>query len=166
MRATQESDEPTVAVPRLLHPVPEPEPEPESPLGTHYATLGGDGYAEDSARVYAGLSDASAVPETAGAAGWEPAIVVNYPVEPSLLDDSEPEAAQVEPAEDEPDLVGTDEPGPPDRPTNLDDRADEAHEFEVEVLAKAEEAAKKPVKRKRASVPSWDEIMFGGPKRT
>jgi hypothetical protein len=23
----------------------------------------------------------------------------------------------------------------------------------------------KPVKRKRASVPSWDEIMFGGPKR-
>ena len=60
VRATQESDEPTVAVPRLLHPVPEPEPdpEPESPLGTNYATLGGDGYAEDSARVYAGLSDA------------------------------------------------------------------------------------------------------------
>ena len=168
VRATQESDEPTVAVPRLLHPVPEPEsePEPESRLGTNSATLGGDGYADDSARVYAGLSDASAVPETAGAAGWEPAIVVNYPVEPSLLDDSEPEAAQVEADEDEPDLVGTDEPGPPDRPTNLDDRADEAHEFEVEVLAKAEEAAKKPVKRKRASVPSWDEIMFGGPKRT
>ena len=117
---------------------PEPEPSPRSPLGTLYETLGGDGYAEDSARVYAGLSDASAVPETAGAAGWEPAIVVNYPVEPSLLDDSEPEAAQVEPAEDEPDLAGTDEPGPPDRPTNLDDRTDEAHEFEVEVLAKAE----------------------------
>ena len=44
---------------------------------------------------YAGLSDASAVPETPGAAGWEPAIVVNYPVEPSLLDDSEPEAGEV-----------------------------------------------------------------------
>ena len=164
VRATQENDEPAVAVPRLLHPV--PEPEPESPSDTDDATLGGDGYAEDSARVYAGLSDASAVPETAGAAGWEPAIVVNYPVEPSLLDDSEPEAAQVESAEEEPDLVGTDEPGPPDRPTNLDDRADEAHEFEVEVLAKAAEAATKPVKRKRASVPSWDEIMFGGPKRS
>jgi hypothetical protein len=24
---------------------------------------------------------------------------------------------------------------------------------------------RKNVKRKRASVPSWDEIMFGGPKR-
>ena len=170
VRATQETDEPAVAVPRLLHPVPppeaEPEFEPESPLGTRYGTLGGDGYAEDSARVYAGLSDATAVPETTGAAGWEPAIVVNYPVEPSLLDDSETEPAQVDSAEDEPDLVGTDEPGPPDPPTNLDDRVDEANEFGVEVLAKAEEAGKKPVKRKRASVPSWDEIMFGGPKRT
>ena len=25
-------------------------------------------------------------------------------------------------------------------------------------------AAPKPVRRKRASVPTWDEIMFGGPK--
>ena len=25
-------------------------------------------------------------------------------------------------------------------------------------------AAPKPVRRKRASVPSWDEIVFGGPK--
>jgi hypothetical protein len=25
-------------------------------------------------------------------------------------------------------------------------------------------ASRKPGRRKRASVPSWDEIMFGGPK--
>ena len=53
-----------------------------------YAMLGSDGYSEDSPRVYAGLSDASAVPETAGG-GWEPAIVVDYPVEPSLADEAE-----------------------------------------------------------------------------
>jgi hypothetical protein len=47
----------------------------------------------------------------------------------------------------------------------LDDRADEAHEFEIESLAHPDAPQPKSVKRKRASVPSWDEIMFGGPKR-
>jgi hypothetical protein len=48
----------------------------------------------------------------------------------------------------------------------LDDRADEAHEFEIESLARPDtEPPRKNAKRKRASVPSWDEIMFGGPKR-
>ncbi len=62
-------------------------------------------------------------------------------------------------------LAGTDEPGPPDRTVNLADRTDEADEFELESQARAEPAAeRKPAKRKRASVPSWDEIMFGGPK--
>jgi hypothetical protein len=46
----------------------------------------------------------------------------------------------------------------------LDDRADEAHEFEIESVAHPD-TPPKSVKRKRASVPSWDEIMFGGPKR-
>lgn len=27
-------------------------------------------------------------------------------------------------------------------------------------------ASRKPGRRKRASVPSWDEIMFGGPKQS
>ncbi len=72
----------------------------ESPIGTLYEMLGGDGYAEDSPRVYAGLreagfSDATAVPETAAVAGWEPAIVVNYPVEPSLTDDTGDDARRV-----------------------------------------------------------------------
>ena len=52
--------------------------------------LGGDGYSEDSPRVYAGLSDATAVPETETRTdgGWEPAIVINYPVEPSMHDEA------------------------------------------------------------------------------
>jgi hypothetical protein len=60
-----------------------------SPIGTLYEMLGGDGYSEDSPRVYAGLSDATAVPETETSTdgGWEPAIVINYPVEPSMHED-------------------------------------------------------------------------------
>ena len=61
-----------------------------SPIGTLYEMLGGDGYTEDSPRVYSGLSDATAVPETETITdgGWEPAIVINYPVEPSMHDEA------------------------------------------------------------------------------
>jgi len=160
-----------------------------------------------------GPTDATAVPDTSNL-GWEPAIVVNYPVEPSLLDetddadDLEPVAA-VRAGEREPPgpdlrteeigaglperadqhpvtgavgpadplhppvvhhhhLRGTDEPGRPDPPTGIEDRTDEAKEFVEDTLAKeshTEELVDKPAKKKRASVPSWDEIMFGGPRR-
>jgi Protein of unknown function (DUF3071) len=176
-------DEPTVPVSRRLRPVaglPDPsdvadEEAAQTPIGTLYEMLGGAGYSEDSARVYRGLSDATAVPETETTTdgGWEPAIVINYPVEPSIHDDTSlevPESVEYSPrrtsATQEPELPGTDEPGPPDPTVNLDDRTDEAHEFEIESLAHPETAPqRKGVKRKRASVPSWDEIMFGGPKR-
>ena len=176
-------DEPTVPVSRPLRPVagaPNPsdiadEEDRVTPLGTLYELLGGAGYSEDSARVYQGLSDATAVPETETSTdgGWEPAIVINYPVEPSVQDDMSldvPESVEYPPRHTtrtaEPELPGTDEPGPPDPTVNLDDRADEAHEFEIESLVQPDTAAPhKSVKRKRASVPSWDEIMFGGPKR-
>ena len=137
--------------------------------------LGGDGYSEDSPRVYEGLSDATAVPETGirSGGGWEPAIVINYPVEPSMhdegvIDSPESEEHSVSSSNEtaEHELPGTDEPGPPDLPANLADRTDEAHEFEIESLVHVDTPAeRKSVKRKRASVPSWDEIMFGGPKR-
>ena len=55
--------------------------------------------------------------------GWEPPIVVNYPLEPG-------------PAED-----ASDEPGRPDLPTDLDDRLDEEEEFEEEREAAAAVAA-------------------------
>jgi hypothetical protein len=178
-----EDEEPTVAVSRTLRPVadvPDPaetgsEATDVSPIGTLYEMLGGDGYAEDSPRVYPGLSDATAVPETETLAdgGWEPAIVINYPVEPSMHDEgvidtpgSEEHLPTPLTATTEHELPGTDEPGPPDLPANLDDRTDEAHEFEIESLVHVDTPPdRKNVKRKRASVPSWDEIMFGGPKR-
>jgi Protein of unknown function (DUF3071) len=177
-----EADEPTVPVSPVLRPAAEYASPPlvgddvvdVSPMGTLYEMLGGDGYTEESPRVYAGLSDASAVPETETTTdgGWEPAIVINYPVEPSIHDDTAldvPESAEspghrADTAEEE--LPGTDEPGPPDPTVQLDDRADEAHEFEIESLAHPDAVPqRKNLKRKRASVPSWDEIMFGGPKR-
>jgi hypothetical protein len=181
--AEDETDEPTLPVPRVLRPVADM---PDlsgaagvategSPIGPLYEMLGGDGYSEDSPRVYSGLSDATAVPETETMTdgGWEPAIVINYPVEPSLhdepvIDAPGPEEHSPSPfaATAEHELPGTDEPGPPDLPANLDDRTDEAHEFEIESVAHGDAATEpKNVKRKRASVPSWDEIMFGGPKR-
>jgi hypothetical protein len=178
-----EDDEPTVAVSRMLRPVADvpnagetgDESTDVSPIGTLYEMLGGDGYSEDSPRVYAGLSDATAVPETETTAdgGWEPAIVINYPVEPSMHDEAVIDSPQSEEPSVSPfggtaehELPGTDEPGPPDLPANLADRTDEAHEFEIESLGHVDTPPEpKGVKRKRASVPSWDEIMFGGPKR-
>jgi Protein of unknown function (DUF3071) len=176
-----ELDEPTVPVSRRLRPVADLPKTGEvadddaglMPIGTLYEMLGGAGYSEDSARMYAGLSDATAVPETDTTAdgGWEPAVVINYPVEPSIHDDTALEVPEsVESSPRLPDatqqvLPGTDEPGPPDPTVNLDDRADEAHEFEIESLVHPDTPQRKGAKRKRASVPSWDEIMFGGPKR-
>ncbi|SDS41137.1 Protein of unknown function [Friedmanniella luteola] len=149
-------------------------------LTTLYAMLGSDGYSEDSPRVYAGLTDAAAVPETLGG-GWEPAIVIDYPVEPSPADEAELPAAEhpdrtqvpmddkapvelttpVDPGPPPPDqLPGTDEPAPPYARTDEADRAEEAEEFQLE----SEPPPEKKAKRKRAAVPSWDEIMFGGPK--
>ncbi|MDX6320145.1 MAG: hypothetical protein QOF52_3 [Propionibacteriaceae bacterium] len=246
-----------------------------SELEALYGMLGGDGYAEDSPRVYSGLSDASAVPETDNA-GWEPAIVVDYPVEPSEHDPLDPETPDDEwrrgspittmtesnahalnpPLEDEawpgllqpevpettmqreipestaykaptprepsrqsapnqpvPETAPTEraadpaptepagdtaaqepavdtspqhpavatasqEPALPTAPAETPVQATEvpaepaaqplpldASEGEPEPEAHPGAPKKPPAKRKRASVPSWDEIMFGGPKR-
>ena len=150
--ARDEADEPTVAVPRLLRPVADLPPQ-----------LGGDGYSEDSVRVYSGLSDATAVPETGPAAGWEPALVVNYPVEPSQQVDSEPTT--------EPD---GDPPVSPELPAEVPGTDEQPPEVEVPTLPGTEsdegltelDQDRRSSRRKRATVPSWDEIMFGGPKRS
>jgi hypothetical protein len=168
----QADDEPGEPVPGVEDP---------SELSTLYAMFDGDDRGEDAAHGHAGLSDASAVPETAGAGGWEPAIVLDYPVEPSPADEAElppterPDRSRVpmddkapvelstpvDPGPPPPDqLPGTDEPAPPYRRTDEGVRAEEAEEFQLE----SEPPPDKKAKRKRAAVPSWDEIMFGGPK--
>ncbi len=147
-------------------------------MDTLYEML--DGYTEDSVRIYRGLDDTPAP-----GAGWEPEIVVNEPVGPTDLDvgpddppsddtsDEEEEQREgiVTPPTKNPDPIdpskvpGTtgDEDAPakedavPDAPGAPEPRDPDA--VESVVTAKAA-----PRKRKRASVPSWDEIMFGGPK--
>jgi hypothetical protein len=109
-------------------------------------------------RTHGGLSDASAVPDT-DLRGWEPGIVVDYPVEPSTEEELSDQGPH-----------GTDTPAADEPPVEGDDRAEEAVALEGEAAAPAPEdadpAPKPPAKRKRAAVPSWDEIMFGGPKRS
>ena len=152
-----------------------------------------------------GPSDASAVPELSPSLlsdAWEPAIVVDYPVEPSE-DHSDGDVEVPE---------GSDDPGRPEPAVAGDDRRDEAASLVDTVLfgdsptetgtrtasrtsrwrTSRDPAAEvhrpaptepeeqllpldvpdqptpaippKAPRRKRASVPSWDEIVFGGPK--
>ena len=186
---------------------------PESPLETLSKMLDAD---EEDAPVYGGLNDASAVPrsESAGlrrTVGWEPGIVVDYPVEPgpdeldevgaqqpggdaapsdevpadqslsykSVFDDQAEGAGPPTPLGEVGDGAasrgsnrstdgrgphGTDIPAPPPGIVDGEDRAEEAAALEEEQAPK--KPAPKPAgKRKRAAVPSWDEIMFGGPSR-
>jgi hypothetical protein len=212
IREPQGPFEPRLAAVRDLHR--HAEPDDDVPDDLAYAEHAEEAFGEPAPSMQStGPTDATAVPDTSNL-GWEPAIVVNYPVEPSLLDetdnadDIEPVAAvrMGEPGPSEPDLTnddfgaavpehsdrhpvtgvgvasadvlhspavhshhlrGTDEPGKPDPPTAIEDRTDEAKEFVEEGLAEShtEDLVDKPVKKKRASVPSWDEIMFGGPRR-
>ncbi|MGI3783589.1 MAG: septation protein SepH [Janthinobacterium lividum] len=129
--------------------------EGRSALDTLYEMLGG--YAEESPRVYAGLSDATAVP-VVDEHEFEPPTDVLVPAEPGP-----------EPADEEADEVSADlEPTTPVAPTarTPDTLVPEApvEDDEPEPLIPSPGASRKPGRRKRASVPSWDEIMFGGPK--
>jgi len=118
-----------------------------SALDTLYAMLGG--HAEESPRAYAGLSDAAAVPEV-DEHQFEPPAPSQVPAEPGP-----------EPLDQDLEDVGEDESvAPPSAPTP--DAA--ADDDTPEPLVPSPGASRKPGRRKRASVPSWDEIMFGGPK--
>lgn len=187
-------------------------PDEPSQLDLLYDLLGGDGYTEDSIRVFEGLSDATAVPSVADGS-WQhteepeelgqpvPAEAVQDPDQPDDLVEAEQADAADEPQADQPDepqadeakeagasdAGGRDEPGlaatqesqaretvavdsPPEQFADGATQdalpgaeppagADASPESETEV----EKPATKPKKRKRAAVPSWDEIMFGSP---
>ncbi len=180
-----EAAEPTIAVVRhltsvtvevdetvaLADPAPgaddDGEAEPSSPeevrsaLDTLYDMLGGDGYAEDSPRVYTGLSDAAAVP-VVDEHEFEPPAAVRFPAEPDAeepepAEEPQPTAEDAQPAAEADDDPAEDEAADPDAPRPAEDEVPEP-------LVPSPGASRKPGRRKRASVPSWDEIMFGGPK--
>lgn len=191
-------------------------PEEPSQLDLLYDLLGSDGYAEDSIRVFEGLSDAAAVPEVADTAWQESQEEPDYPAEPAESESPESEPAESEPAEPEPAdsqqagvepveaeqqqslpagevrphifadgatqeaLPETEPPRQPELEAHPEAEPQPAPEVETEAATEPEpeamsgqpeavepeaesKPAAKPKKRKRASVPSWDEIMFGSP---
>ena len=141
-----EAAEPTIAVVRHLTQVTvevaptQDEDEARSAMDTLYDMLGG--FAEESPRAYPGLSDATAVPAV-DEHEFEPPAAVLVPAEPDT-DESASEA--------------------PDAPVQQPETADTTDDDAPEPLIPSPGASRKPGRRKRASVPSWDEIMFGGPK--
>jgi hypothetical protein len=105
---------------------------------------------EEYQSVYGGLSDASAVPET-DLSGWEPGVVVDYPVEPA----AEPDQDSVREADDS------------DSDSDAEADAESAATASAPAAPPAPaDSPARPARRKRAAVPSWDEIMFGGPPRS
>jgi hypothetical protein len=177
----------TVAVPNDS---PEPEmpeaevPEEPSQLDLLYDLLGSDGYAEDSIRVFEGLSDAAAVPDVADSAWQEPEPEPEFSEEPGAdtdqprifadgatqdaLPGAEHETAQAQHGP-EPKLRTVAETEEPETRVEPEVVAEEQSPpaAEAEDTTPPEEPEPKPAaksrKRKRASVPSWDEIMFGSP---
>ncbi len=125
----------------------------DSALDTLYDLMGGDDDTEDSSQPYAGLSDASAVPEI-DSSGWEPALVVDYPVEPGPVEEPEqPALVRLEPEQEAEEVTAAEQEHAPGR----------------QQPGTSAPTKKTPLKqtanKKRAAVPSWDEIMFGGPPR-
>ncbi len=136
------------------------------------------GISEDSVRIYTGFSDPDE-PDEPEDADEEPA--GDAPVEDDELPEPEPETEpavdELEPAADTP-ASPSDEPGPEsapdeepapaaeDRDATVDEPVQDSLVEEPEPDAEAERPARKSRRRRgRAQVPSWDEIMFGGPGR-
>ncbi len=117
--------------------------------------------------VTTGPTDASAVPVTPLAivpGAWEPSIVVDYPVEPST-DDGADDGAPSEPIPALADRFDEHDELAEDLTEHEDEQAELAAHPAADPPAGEAPAPKPAAKRKRASVPSWDEIMFGGPRQ-
>lgn len=140
-------------------------PEDELPLGDDAIEIANQGAAApgDSDQQAPVLAEASTAPEVSDAPDDEPTADLSDTAEAVRSADPAPDSANVEAQDDdEPALAPTPEPlsesPEPTAPRNTtSDEADEAPETKP---------VRKPARKKgRASVPSWDEIMFGGGKQ-
>lgn len=125
------------------------------------------GISEDSVRIYTGLSEP--VVEGIGEEGDEPTIVRSVEItetvhEVVVFSADEPEQAADDPeqAADDPSEVAD----APEQTTQPEPETDDAQAALVDVPEEPSEATS-PRKRRnrRASIPSWDEIMLGGPTK-
>ncbi|QGN32949.1 septation protein SepH [Microlunatus sp. Gsoil 973] len=162
-------------------------PAEPSQLDLLYDLLGSDGYAEDSIRVFEGLSDAAAVPDVADTA-WqepepepedEPAAESGQPrifadgATQETLPGAEHGTAPESIAESAPEtLPETEQESVPE--TEPESESQDSTDLRSEPMSEPDSVprpesepepkpAAKAKRRKRASVPSWDEIMFGSP---
>ncbi|TRY19364.1 DUF3071 domain-containing protein [Tessaracoccus rhinocerotis] len=110
------------------------------------------GISEDSVRIYVGLDEEGEPVHNAPTAQADEADTKSAP-EGSPAGPHEPQGAQVSPAA--PDV-------PADGQTVLEPEQDALVEAPEESL---QESPKPKGKRRRAKIPSWDEIMFGGPTK-
>lgn len=132
---------------------------------------------EDSVKIYAGLitpKDATSTDEALGAATAEPAeATTDAPDEGETtadepLDDGEAADAASEGAGSAEESARHEAPAEPSQPEPTEPKVVvvEAAQPSLVESDEAENEPTRPLKRsrrKRASVPSWDEIMFGGP---
>lgn len=155
LRATREAAQPAPASPGDDVPVADAMHdghEDTSSLDELYDML--SGISEDSVRIYTGLSEPETTDEhPADAAEEEP------PAEEGTSVEEEPRACEEAPTSQAPSNEEPAEPQPklsePVQDSLMDDPEGEAPKPQP----------KKPRKRRgRAHVPSWDEIMFGGPR--
>lgn len=159
-RRLQSVPSPVDPAEQSAQPTPAPEPEPAAELDGDYEVLPRSAsdldvlydmlgaFNEDSVNIYEGLSDPlrDGLTEDARDAGILTPEPTKEPVAEETPNEEPPndEPADDEPADEDaeqPSLLGEDQPA-------------------------SEPPAEKPRRRsRRASVPSWDEIMFGGPKK-
>ena len=168
VRATQEAPGDEVPASDLMHEL----NEDTSQLDRLYDML--SGVSEDSVRIYTGLDDApeaSPLPKKRPADEDAPTAAPALPAEP---DDAVGDAAVDEALpESDGDDSQSDDSQSDDEPTMVREvigEGDDVTEPTQDALvddgeAPAEPAPKPKGRRRRAKVPSWDEIMFGGPTK-
>ncbi|MGJ3509703.1 septation protein SepH [Enemella sp. A6] len=142
-------------------------PTPESELDALYAML--RGHQEDSVNIYAGLTDPEpAQPKTRRRRRGRKR---DPEAEPPTFEEPTPEQ---HPAEQPASEQSTAEQSPAEQPTPVGRPAPEqapAGDLEQPSLLEDDSPAPPPApapkrkQRRRAAVPSWDEIMFGGPTK-
>nr|WP_281365469.1 septation protein SepH [Nocardioides panzhihuensis] len=142
---------------KLEAPVPEPEPVTDDMLAARRRRA----QSSTASAPAAPAAPATPPPASPPAAAAKPAPVdVDTPLEAFLGDETPTEKQAPVPAEPEPSAEPVAEPAPVEPTAAAETPAEDEP---------AEDATQKPAKksasrRKRASVPSWDEIMFGGGK--
>lgn len=156
VRATQEAPGDDVPASDLMHEA----NEDTSQLDKLYDML--SGISEDSVRIYTGLAEVS----DSGAVVIAKEVTAPVEADEPESDGPESDEAHDDEAADEP-TTRVDKELPVEAPAGADvvEPTQDVLVDEAEVEVEHTETQRPKSKRRRAKVPSWDEIMFGGPTK-